>query len=496
MEHLLQTKGLCKTYSGIKVLRDINFDLLAGEVHALIGENGAGKSTFIKTITGVVEPDPGGEIFFEGKHIHKLTAAKARRMGISAVFQDLSLFPTMSIAENISSGSKLHGTYNKDMVEKTAQKLLDQIGVDLDVSLNMEDISVGQQQLVAIARAIAFDCKIIIMDEPTASLSSTEVKLLYEIIEKLKKAGVGIIYISHKLEEIFMLADRVSILRDGNLVDSGEISKYTQQELIRLMVGRELQFIPYRNDGNVGDVLFEAINLTNEPYFRNVSFQVREREILGITGLVGAGRSELAQSIFGLKKLQSGRMLLHGKTVDVKNAKDAIAKGISYIPEDRREQGLFMDETVMVNISSADMDGIKARTGLLSTTAERELAEGYIEKLQIKPGRTEINVVNMSGGNQQKVLIAKWLNTAPKLLIVDEVTSGVDIGVKTEIHRLLRELAKQGVAIVVISSDLPEILALSDNIMIMNKGTVASTLKTDEATQEKILALALAAEGI
>lgn len=491
MAQILQTKKLSKTYSGVQVLRNIDFDLFAGEVHALIGENGAGKSTFIKAITGVVEPDSGSEIYFEGRLVHKMTAAKARQIGISTVFQDLSLFSSMSIAENICSGSKLRGIHSKKTEEKKAATLLKDVGIDLDVTQKMEDISVGHQQLVAIARAIAFDCKVIIMDEPTASLSSSEVEILYRIIQKLKKSGTGIIYISHKLEEIYKLADRVSILRDGNLVASGEIGAFTQRDLIRLMVGRELHFLPCHNELETGQILFEAKNLTCEPYFRDINFTVREHEILGITGLVGAGRSELAQAIFGLLKLQNGTMELCGRKIAPRSAKEAINEGIAYIPEDRREQGLFMEIPIKRNISAARINTVTGRIGLISEQIETRVAQQYIEQLQIKPAKTDIDAINLSGGNQQKVLIAKWLNVEPKLLIVDEVTSGVDVGVKTEIHKLLRRLAAEGIAVIVISSDLPEILALSDRIMVMRQGRVAGVMNVKEATQEKILSLGL-----
>lgn len=491
MERILQTKNLSKTYAGIKVLRDIEFDLYPGEVHALIGENGAGKSTFIKALTGVVEPDAGSEIYFEDKPVTKMTVTKARHLGISTVFQDISLFPNMSVSENIVSGNKLHGFHSNKQVEKAADKILRDIGISLDLERKLSNISVGQQQLVAIARAIAFKCKVIIMDEPTASLSSSEVDALYGIIDRLKGSGMGIIYISHKFDEIFRLADRVSVLRDGKLVASGSIGNYSQQQLISLMVGRELHFIPYHNKEHVGEVLFEVKDFTLEPHFRDISFQVRQHEILGITGLVGAGRSELAQTIFGLARAQSGSIYLHGHSVSIRSAKDAIEKGIAYIPEDRREQGLFMEKSVKSNISAANMRSACSRLGLFSNKRENSLAEKFIDALQIRPKQTNIDVINLSGGNQQKVLASRWLNTSPKVLIVDEVTSGVDVGVKSEIHRLLRDLASSGVAVIVISSDLPEVLALSDKIMVMRQGRIAGFLDTENATQEEVLSLGL-----
>lgn len=487
MEVILETKKISKTYSGICVLNNVDFNLRPGEVHALIGENGAGKSTFIKIIAGVVTPDEGGEMYFAGEQIHRLTAAKSRQLGISVIYQDISLFPNLSVAENICCGCKAHGIQKWKDVYDLARSTLDKMGIELDLYTTLGKISIGQQQLVAIARAITFNSKVIVMDEPTASLSSSEVDMLYTMIRKLKEKGVGIVYISHKFDEIFTLADRVSILRDGNLVACDTIDKFDQQSLINQMVGRELRFIPYHNEGEVGEVLFEVKGLTCEPYFRNVSFQVRRNEVLGVTGLVGAGRSEVAQCIFGLLKPQEGEIFLLGEKVNVKNVAQAIQKGICYLPEDRREQGLFMTHSMRVNITAASMKKVISKIGLILRKKETKVTEDFIESLSISPNLPELKVMNLSGGNQQKALAARWLNANPKLLIVDEVTSGVDVGVKTEIHKLLRELASSGVAVLMISSDLPEILAVSDIVMIMRKGNVVDFMNVADATQENVL---------
>lgn len=487
MDAILETRNLRKSYSGITVLKDVNFQLYPGEVHALLGENGAGKSTFIKALAGVIEPDSQSEIYFQGQRINKMTVVRARQLGLSVIFQDISLFPNLSVAENISSGIKLHGWQNWRECERRAADILSEMGVELDIHRKLGEISIGQQQLVAIARALSFQCKVLIMDEPTASLSSSEVEILYRSIEKMKSAGIGIIYISHKFEEIFHVADRVSVLRDGSLVAGGKTENFTQDSLINLMVGRKLHFIPYHSKKAAGEVLFEVEHLTCQPFFRDISFKVRKYEILGITGLVGAGRSELAQTIFGIHRADSGRIRLMDQEISVRSVKEAIDLGICYLPEDRREQGLFMENSVMVNTTAAKIAKSLNRWKMISRRREIQITQSYIDSLTIKPDAPEVQVSNMSGGNQQKILVARWLHAEPKVLIVDEVTSGVDVGVKSEIHRLIRELADHGIAVVVISSDLPEILALTDRIMIMRKGETVGFMNVSEATQEVIL---------
>ncbi len=487
MKEILSTRNMSKSYSGVRVLDSVDFSLRAGEVHALVGENGAGKTTLIKAIAGVITPDAGSEIYFDGERVPHMTAVRARQLGISVIYQDISLFPNLSVAENIFSGIKRRGVHSRRQVERVAGETLQRMGLTLDPNRRLEDVSVGQQQLVAIARAITFKAKIIVMDEPTASLSSSETEMLFTIIRGLKEKGVSILYISHKFNEIFAIADRISVLRDGKLIACNDRTEFDQHRLIRLMVGRELRFIPFRNRDGFGETLFELQGLTCEPHFRNVSFEVRRGEILGMTGLVGAGRSEVAHAIFGLLKPQAGQIVLDGREVRARSARDAIDKGICYLPENRREQGLFMPHSMRVNTTTAAMDKIRNGLGLLSRVKELQVSKEYIERLQLRPPLPELRVESFSGGNQQKVLVARWLNADPRLLIVDEVTSGVDIGVKAEIHKLLRDLASSGVAIVLISSDLPEVLAVSDRIVIMRGGTVVDIVQTDSATQETVL---------
>ena len=483
---VLETRKISKTYSGIRVLDNIDFTLLPGEVHALVGENGAGKSTLIKIIAGVEVPDEGGEIYFQGSLIHHMTAAKSIHLGISVIYQDVSLFPNLSIAENICKGLYNDAFVNWKKINGKAQEILKEMGIEMDVNQKLREISIGKRQLVAIARAITFESKVIVMDEPTAALSSSEVEMLYNIIRTLRAKGVAVVYISHKLDEIFTVADRITVLRDGELIRTAPVSEFDQTSLINMMVGRELHFVPMHNEGDTGEVIFEVKHLTQEPRFRDISFACRRGEIVGLTGLVGAGRSELAQAIFGLTHPQSGEILLHGEPLKIKDANDAIRKGVCYLPEDRRSQGLFQGHSMTWNITAVTLKK-QLRRGLLNAGLEAATAEKYIRDVSIRPNLPHINVESLSGGNQQKALISRWLNADPKLLIVDEPTSGVDVGAKLEIHRLLRSLAERGVCVILISSDLSEVFALSDRILVMRQGRIVNEVAVGEATQEGIL---------
>jgi ABC-type sugar transport system ATPase subunit len=443
----------------------------------------------IKIITGVEQPDDGGEIYFNGGYVHKMNAHKSISMGIAAIYQDISLFPNLSIAENICKGMFKGVLVNWNKIRSKARETLKMMNVDLDLNQRLGEVSVGKQQLVAIARAVTFDSKVIIMDEPTSALSPSEVGVLYEIIRKLRESDVSIIYISHKLDEVFMVADTISVLRDGCMIKTGPVADFTQQDLIKLMVGRELRFLPMRNEEPESDeVLFEVKNLTREPQFRNISFCVRKNEIVGITGLVGAGRSEVAQTIFGLMKPDDGTIFINGEKVVVRDANDAIRKGICYLPEDRRTQGLFQGHSMIKNITAVTLHKMLGKNevhqypqGACATTEE------YIRKVDIRPDLPDISVESLSGGNQQKALISRWLNADPRVLIVDEPTCGIDVGSKLEIHKLLRQLARMGVCVVLISSDLPEVFAISDRILVMREGNLVAEVETHNATQEGIL---------
>ena len=491
MEELLTTRNLSKTYSGVRVLQNVDFDLRAGEVHALVGENGAGKTTLIKILTGVVRPDAGGEISVGGVPVPNMTPLKSRQMGISAIYQDISLFSNLSVAENICAGLKRKGLHNARSVRDTARGTLAQMGLDMDLDARMGDVSLGQQQLVAIARAITFNAKILIMDEPTAALSSGEVEMLYDIVKRLKAKGLGIIYISHKFDEIFAIADRVTVLRDGHLIETGPVSAYNRQKLINLIAGKELLYTPYARGQSGGERLFEVEGLTCEPHFRDISFHVDRGEVLGITGLVGAGRSEVAQCVFGLLKPDAGTVRLNGRVLGIRNARDAIREGVCYLPEDRHTQGLFMPMSVRENVNVSNYRKVLGRFRLISPRAENAAALAYISSLSVKPALPDAPVHRLSGGNQQKVLVGRWLNAEPRVFIADEVTSGVDVAVKAEIHRLLRSLADDGIAVVLISSDLDEVLAVSDRIVVMRRGALGGELEAKDATQERILELSM-----
>jgi ABC-type sugar transport system ATPase subunit len=485
---ILQISRLNKTYSGIRVLKDIDFHLIEGEVHALVGENGAGKTTLIKIIAGVEKPDDGAQIIFEGEPVHRLTPAKSIMMGISVIYQDISLFPNLSIAENICIGGLKGRIVNWGRIRATAGEALQKIGsTDINPDAILGEISIGKQQIVALARAVTLKSKIIVMDEPTAALSSSEVNLLYGVIKKLKKDNVSIIYISHKIDEVFKIADRISILRDGEMVATKPANEFDNQSLVSMMVGRELRFSTMRHEGDAGEKIFEVKGLAKEPLFKDISFSLYKNEILGITGLVGARKSEMAQTLFGLLKADKGTVIMEGKEIVIKSAAQAISKGICYLPEDRRSQGLFMKHNMSKNITASSLQKILNKFKLISAKKELSTTESYIDKLNIKPRTPDIKAENMSGGNQQKVLISRWLNAGPKLLITDEATSGVDIGAKAEIHRFLRELAKSGVGVILISSDLPEVLAISDRILIMRDGWIVEVVRADATTQEDVI---------
>lgn len=483
---VIQTKNLCKTYSGITVLHNVNFSLKRGEVHALVGENGAGKSTIIKILSGVEKPDEGSEIVLMGKSFTHLEPSQTTAMGLAVIYQDISLFPNLSVMENMTMGMMSGIFVNKKEMQKKAQGAFDEFNIKMDVKKRFGDLSIGKQQLVSIVRAVTQNARIIIMDEPTASLSAGEVELLMKMISELKRKGISVIYISHKLEEIFEVADSVTVLRDGYVVSNGTIKDYTQETLINQMVGRKLRFISMQSEAEFGDVVFSVKDIKANKV-NGVSFEVRQSEILGITGLVGAGRSELAQAIFGLNKLESGSIVLHGKELSIKSPKDAIRSGISYLPEDRHAQGLFKGQTLTWNITAATLSEMLTSTKMISEKKELAVAEEEIERLDIRPKNPAIPVEAMSGGNQQKGLLARWLRTNPKVLIVDEPTAGVDVGAKLEIHKILRSLSDQGVAVILISSDMMEIIALSDTVVVMKEGQLVRSIAVGSATQESIL---------
>ncbi len=490
---LLSATDIDKSYAGVHALKKASFELRAGEVHALVGENGAGKSTLIKIITGAVQADQG-EIHLNGKTITHNSPRAAKRLGIAAIYQQPSLFPELSVAENIAIGleeTSLWSRVDWRHRRQRAGELLARIGAKVEPEADAGDLTMPQQQLVEIARSLGADAKILIMDEPTASLSAEDTHNLFAVIRQLRAQGVGIVYISHRLEELPIIADRVTVLRDGCTIDTRLMSEVERQELIQLMVGRELTAVFPKKAVNAGEVVLEVRQLgSSESGIHDINLAVRCGEIVGVTGLVGGGRTELARTIFGLTPSDAGEILLRGKLVKIESATQAISHGIAYVPEDRRRHGVILDLSIRANMTLGSLDKL-SRFGALDFSHEKEIAAEYTRRLGIKTPAIFAPVATLSGGNQQKVALSRWLVTKPSVLILDEPTQGIDVGAKSEIHALMSELAAQGVAIIMISSELPEILGMSDRIVVMYGGTIVATLDCSDATQHQILALAL-----
>jgi rhamnose transport system ATP-binding protein len=490
---LLRAINISKSYAGVHALRDAALELRAGEVHALIGENGAGKSTLIKIITGAVSAD-SGTVALNGQIITNNSPRHAKSLGIAAIYQQPALFPELSVAENIALGLEKTGRWGRvDWLARRRQaaELLARVGARIDPGIDAGSLSMPEQQLVEIARALGAEAKVLIMDEPTASLSETDTQNLFEVIRQLRAKGVGVIYISHRLEELSLIADRVTVLRDGRTIDTQPMSQVNRQQLIQLMVGRELSTVFPKQAVVPGEVVLQLRGLgCAEVGVHDVDLSLRAGEIIGLAGLVGAGRTELAGTIFGLTPADKGEILVRGQIVRINSPAQAIAAGIGYVPEDRRKHGVILPMAVSPNITLAALAQL-SNYGALDFRREREIAVDYTRRFGIKTPSIFAPVANLSGGNQQKVALSRWLVTKPSVLILDEPTQGIDVGAKAEIHALMSELARQGTAILMISSELPEILGMSDRAAVMHGGTISVVLERSEATQEKILALAL-----
>jgi rhamnose transport system ATP-binding protein len=491
-EPLLKLKGIQKRFPGVHALRGVDFEVLPGEIHALLGENGAGKSTLIKIMAGVHKPDEG-ELYFSGQKVEFANPRDAQGRGIDVIYQELSLYPELTVAENIFMG---HAPYRHagplkmmdwPTMNRRAKELLAELDVhDLDVTRKVGSFNVGNRQRIEIAKALSLDAKLLIMDEPTAALTETDVEQLFRIARLLRQRGVGIIYISHKLIEVFELADRVTVLRDGQYIDTKNVKDTNERELISMMVGRTIENLFPKQDAKIGKVVLEVKNLNRHPLTKNVSFQVRAGEIVGIAGLVGSGRSETAQVIFGILPAQGGQILVDGQPVTITRPSQAVSHGIAYVPEDRGTQGLIKQMTIRENVSLAVLHDM-SRASFINYGAEKVLAQKSIEQFDIKAYSGEQIVNKLSGGNQQKVVLSKWLASEPKVLIMDEPTRGVDVGAKSEIHRLMSNLAaERGLAIVMISSELPEVLGMSDRILVMRSGEIVAEFSREEATQELV----------
>jgi rhamnose transport system ATP-binding protein len=490
---LLKLTGIVKSFAGVQALKGVSFELTPGEVHAIVGENGAGKSTLIKVITGAHQPD-AGTLIVNDTVIEKNDPTIARSLGIAVIYQQPALFPDLTVAENIALRLERGGPWRtiKWGERRTrARQLLDRVGANVSADAHIRDLSMPQQQLVEIASALGGQARILILDEPTASLSDREVDNLFRVIRELRQQGVGMIYISHRLEELPQIADRVTVLRDGSYVATRNLNQVDRAEMIRLMVGRSLEAVFPKIDVPLGDVVLETIGLScSESGVREVSLHVRAGEILGLAGLVGAGRTELARILFGLTPADAGQILLKGQPVTVNSPSRAVQLGIAYVPEDRRRHGVILDMPVSANTTLAILKTI-SRAGLIDFAAERRLAADFVQRLSVKTPGIDTPVGNLSGGNQQKVAVARWLAANPAVIILDEPTQGVDVGAKAEIHKLMGELAKRGLAIIMISSELPEILGMSDRIAVMHAGEIVGALTRAQATQERVLELAL-----
>jgi ribose transport system ATP-binding protein len=500
---LLNMEGISKTFSGVKVLNNVRMELYPGEVHALMGENGAGKSTFMKILAGIHTPDHDGTIYLKGQPISWKNPVEARNRGISVIHQELNLSPNLTISENILMGSTFPknrlGMVRWDEVHERAQKVLDSMGSNLNPRQLVSALSVAQQQMVEIARALSFKAEVLIMDEPTASLTDKEITKLFQIIDDLKKQGVAIVYISHRMDEIFKISNRFTVLRDGEWITSGPIEETNPDLLVKLMVGRDLKDLFNRTKPSETTLSYEAVpvlelkSVSDNTIVKDVSLKIYPGEIVGLAGLVGAGRTELVRALFGISELKSGEIYVDGKSVNIKSPIDAIANGIAHVPESRKEQGLFLSMSVKENILMAELKK-HSMSGIVSWKQVNSSAEQFIKDLNIKVASPEQQVSNLSGGNQQKVVIAKWLSITPKILLLDEPTRGVDIGAKTEIHKIVSKLADEGLAVLMISSELPEVLGVSDRILVMSEGKLTGELSREEATQEKVMHLATRGE--
>lgn len=490
METILDARGIVKSFGGVHALKGVDFSLRPGEVHALVGENGAGKSTLIKIISGALQPDRG-EILYLGKPVAIDSPRKAQEMGIATVYQEPLVYNELSAMENIFLGREIRrpwGSIDWKAEEEKARALF--ASLDLPhhfLKEPMGELSVGLQQLVLIAKALAYESRVIIFDEPTAILTEHETERLFEIIRKLRERGVGIIYISHRLEEIFRIADRVTVMRDGEIRGTFPIGEVNRDRIVELMAGKLLVETIERKKGRGETPVLVVENLTRKGRFYDISFEVFPGEILGFFGLVGSGRTDVAQTIFGIGSPDSGKVVFDGKTVHFTSPEEAMRSGIAYLPEDRKVQGLFPILPVGYNISITFLKELLRSLGIVDEKEERTRGERYVHDLNIKTPNLRTKVYSLSGGNQQKVVIAKWLGTTPKVLFLDEPTRGVDVASKSEIHNLVAHLADEGLGVVIISSELPEILKLSDRVVVMHEGRITGIFERDEASSETII---------
>lgn len=489
MVYALEMNSINKSFGRTHVLKGINFKLKPGEVHALLGENGAGKSTLIKVLGGIHQPD-SGNVFINGEEINIESVQDAQYHGIGIIHQEIILVPHLSVAENIFLGreptTKL-GFKDKRNMTKQAREMVNNLGLNIDVNTRIKELTIAQQQLVEIVKAVSFNIKILVMDEPTSSLSDEEVNNLFITIEKLKQNNISIIYISHRFEELFQVTDQITVIRDGKYIGTKETNNTNSDELISMMVGRELDNLYTRTYSFQDKEILRVENLTRENIFKDINFTVHKGEILGFSGLVGAGRSEVMQAIFGADELDSGSIYLKGEQVSITDCKEAIENGIAMVTEDRKGQGLVLNHSVAFNTTLADLKNLMKNKIIVSESKRKKIIDKYVKELNIKTDSIYTEVANLSGGNQQKVVIAKWLASQPTLLILDEPTRGVDVGAKSEIYSIINDLAENGLAVILVSSELPEIINMCDSVCVMKKGKITAKLSRTELSQENIM---------
>ncbi|MFN8676831.1 MAG: sugar ABC transporter ATP-binding protein [Thermomicrobiales bacterium] len=495
---ILEMVHISKSFGGTQALEDVSLQLYTGEIHALLGENGAGKSTLIKIMTGIQQQD-AGDMRIDGQQVRVASSQDAQRLGVAAIYQEPMIFPDLSVAENIFIGHTNRGKIvDRRRMEREAEAVLARLDVKLDVGEPARGLTLAEQQTVEIAKAISLDVRVLIMDEPTASLSAHEVRRLFRIVASLKREGVAVLFISHRMEEVFEISDTITVLRDGRWISTMPRSEMTPALAIRQMVGREVKELFRRERREPGAVRLSVRELAREGRFRNVSFDLRAGEVLGFAGLVGAGRTDVGLALFGVSPADEGAIELDGKVVTISNPRAAMEMGIAYSTEDRRQLGLILPLSISSNITLPSLPRFLSRAGLLKWQAERATAEEYRERLRIRTPSVDAPTGSLSGGNQQKVVISKWLETNPQVLILDEPTRGIDVGAKVEVHQLIDELAARGMAIIMISSDMPEVLAMSDRVLVMREGRQMAIFDRREATQERVLAAAMgqSEEGI
>ncbi|MFU2194590.1 sugar ABC transporter ATP-binding protein [Streptococcus pluranimalium] len=486
----IEMRNISKSFGNNKVLEKIDLDLQSGQVHALMGENGAGKSTLMNILTGLF-PATKGTITIDGKEMSFANPQEAEEFGISFIHQEMNTWSDMTVLENLFLGREIKNSFgllNQKAMKEKANQAFERLGVSIPLNAEIGKLSVGQQQMIEIAKSLLSEVSILIMDEPTAALTDRETESLFSIINSLKAQGVGIVYISHRMEEIFRITDLITVMRDGLVVDTTPTNETTSDELVKKMVGRELEDYYPDKTAKIGEVAFEVSHLSGSD-FEDVSFQVRKGEILGFSGLMGAGRTEVMRAIFGIDTLKSGQIKIDGQEVSIANPVQAIEKGIGFLTENRKDEGLILDFSIKDNMTLPSTRDF-SKHGFFDDKTSTEFVNQLIERLRVKSGTPKLPVGNLSGGNQQKVVLAKWIGIAPKILILDEPTRGVDVGAKREIYQLMNELAERGVPIIMVSSDLPEILGVSDRIIVMHEGRISGELSQSEANQELVMQLA------